>query len=101
MTEIVIPNNEEEDGEIERVNDEDDEDDIIKNNSIYEQTFDTTVIVKLLKVAGLSKQVLIYPRIGQPLKLKFIILSTSSVEILIKSRELQEEEQCDELVQAQ
>ena len=76
---------EESDDGVERVDDEDDEDNPYDKNKLYKQSFSTPTLVKLLKMAGLSKHVLIFPRENQALKFKFIIFGDDTVEILIKS----------------
>ena len=104
---VVIPDHDtDDDGEVERVEnkDEKEKDDEDSDNEeddtssiFYDQTFDTATIVKLLKMAGLSKQVLIYPRKKHPLKFEFNIFSKGTVEILIKSREILENEETEEV----
>ncbi len=81
----------------------DDDDDVIDNDEsddedeTYDQTFLTDEIVQLVKVAGLSNTIQIFPTKDLPLRFKFNV-GLGSICIYIKSKEkITEENEPDEL----
>ncbi len=62
----------------------------------YKQTFETEQIIQLVKVAGLSNTIQIYPTSELPLKFTLNIGSLGTISIYIKSKETIEDEQEEE-----
>ena len=65
----------------------------IKNDEIYRETFDSALLVKLQKILGLTQNVKVFINEASPIKFDMNIGSLGNVTILIKSRELIEQEE--------
>ena len=68
----------------------------MRNEQIYHETFDSSLLIKLQKILGLTQNVKVYISKLCPIKFDMSIGSLGSVTIFIKSREIIEEEAVDE-----
>jgi DNA polymerase III sliding clamp (beta) subunit (PCNA family) len=69
-----------------------------KEDICYKESFDSSLLVKLQKILGLSQNAKVYVMDGCPLKVELNIGSLGTIGIYIKSREIVERESavCDE-----
>lgn len=67
----------------------------LKSEEIYNETFDSAILIKLQKILGLTQNVKVYISKLAPIKFEMNIGSLGSVNIFIKSREIVEEESAD------
>ncbi len=87
--------NEDEENEEEKDDEERDIEHEVGNEK-YKQTFTTSEIVHLLKIAGASQTVQFYITKGLPLKIKLDIGSLGTLEVYIKSKEMMKEESTED-----
>jgi proliferating cell nuclear antigen len=71
-------------GEIDEDDDEEDEDFEIKVD--YDEDFDTEQLTRIIKIAGLSSNMQIYPKEDCPLLFKSLVGSLGTISIYIKSK---------------
>jgi hypothetical protein len=68
----------------------------MSNVQIYNESFDSALLIKLQKILGLTQNVKVYINKLSPIKFEMSIGSLGSVTIFIKSREIIEEESVEE-----
>ncbi len=66
--------------------DDDDDDEDFEDQVEYDQDFDTEQLTRIIKIAGLSSNMQIYPKEGLPLLFKSLVGSLGTIAIYIKSK---------------
>lgn len=64
----------------------------LKGEQVYKETFDSSLLIKLQKILGLTQNVKVFISKLSPIKFEMNIGSLGSVNIFIKSREIVDEE---------
>ena len=72
--------------------DSDNEDDSKDDSPEYSEDFDTEQLTRITKLAGLSTNIQIYPKMENPLLIRSLIGNLGKISIYLKSKNLQEVE---------